>query len=160
MIKRTLQIIAIIIFIGFAVIQFLRPDFTSPPIVQSETLEASTQIPENVQKILTRSCNDCHSNATVYPWYSNIQPSASFLADHIAEGRKELNFSVFNTYETNKKRRKLEEICEQVQMKQMPLPSYLWIHWDAKLSEEEIKILCNWTETEREKLSKFQSTSQ
>jgi len=152
MLKRALQIIAIFIFIGFAAIQFIRPDFTNPPIIQSETLEAATQIPENVQKILTRSCTDCHSNQTVYPWYSRIQPSARFLEDHIGEGRREMNFSVWNTYETTKKLRRLDEICEQIQAKEMPLPSYLWIHRDAELSAEEIKIVCDWTVTERTRL--------
>lgn len=154
MIKRTLQVIAIIIFVAFIAIQFVRPDFTNPQITQGQTLEDSTQVPENVAKILTRSCADCHSNQTNYPWYSYIQPSASFLAGHITEGRKELNFSVFNTYPVNKKRRKLEELCEQIQWKAMPLPSYLWIHGDAKLSDDEIKIVCDWTKIEREKLEK------
>ena len=67
MVKRILQIIALVIFVSFVAIQFIRPDFTNPPINQAETLEASTQVPENVQKILTRSCNDCHTNATIYP---------------------------------------------------------------------------------------------
>lgn len=149
MVKRVLQVVVIIVFIGFVVSQFFRPDFTAPPIVQSETLESSIQIPENVEKILTRSCADCHSNQTVYPWYSKIQPSAGFLANHIAEGRRELNFSIFNTYENRKKSRKLAEMCEQVEKHEMPLPSYLWIHWNAKLSDEEIKTLCDWTESAR-----------
>ena len=142
MVKRILQIIALVLFLGFVAIQFSRPDFTNPPINQAETLEVSTQVPENVQKILTRSCNDCHTNATIYPWYSNIQPGASFQKSHIDEGRRKLNFSIWNTNEIGRKRKKLGEICEQVQSKEMPLPSYLWIHRDAKLSDEDIKILC------------------
>lgn len=153
MFKRVLQIVVIIVFVGFIVIQFFRPDFTNPPIVKGETLQDSTQVPENVNALLQRSCNDCHSNETVYPWYSKIQPSAWFLKDHIDEGRREMNFSVWNTYETRKKNRKLEEICEQIQSKEMPLPSYLWIHGNAKLSDEEIKIICDWTQKEREKLN-------
>lgn len=159
MIKRILKIIVIALFVGFIVIQFFRPDFTNPPIVQSETLEASSQIPENVEAILTRSCADCHSNQTNYPLYSYIQPSANFLAGHIKEGRRELNFSVFNTYDKRKKIRKLEEMCEQVQYEEMPLPSYLWIHWSAKLSGEEIKTLCDWTEFERNRLNQNQTAT-
>lgn len=156
MLKRILQIIVIVLFVGFVAIQFIRPDFANPPINQAETLEASTQVPENVQKILTTSCNDCHSNATVYPWYSYIQPAGSFQKGHIDHGRSHLNFSVWNTYEKGKKRRKLAEVCEESQSKAMPLPSYLWIHWSAKLSDEDIKILCDWTESERAKLDNSQ----
>lgn len=149
--KRILKIIAIILIIAFAAIQFFRPDFNNPPVNPSETLESSGQVPENVQAVLKRSCYDCHSNETVYPWYSKIQPSAWFLADHISEGRRELNFSVWKTYETRRQSRKLEEMCEQVQSGEMPLSSYLWMHWGATLSVEEVKTICDWTEQERAK---------
>ncbi len=150
--KKVLKIIAIVVVVAFIVIQFIRPDFTNPPVNQAETLESATQVPENVQAILNRSCKDCHSNETKYPWYSRIQPSAWFLADHIEEGRRELNLSVWKTYEPRRQRRKLGEICEQIQAKEMPLPSYLWIHWDAKMSEAEIKTICDWTVAEQAKI--------
>ena len=152
MVKRILQAIVLVIFLAFVAIQFVRPDFTNPPINAADTLEASTQVPENVQRVLERSCNDCHTNATVFPWYSQIQPSASFLKGHIDDGRRHLNFSTWNTNDVGKKRRKLGELCEQAQNKEMPLPSYLWVHWNAKLSDEDIKILCDWTDAERKKL--------
>lgn len=150
--KKVLKIIAIVVFLGFIGIQFIRPAFTNPPLVTGETLAEVTQVPEDVQAILKKSCNDCHSNETVYPWYSYIQPSASFLKDHIDEGRREVNFSVWKTYDAKKQRRKLAEMCEQVESKEMPLPSYLWIHWDAKLTDAERKTLCDWTEAERAKI--------
>ena len=151
--KKTLKILAILIFLGFIVIQFFRPDFTNPPVNQAETLQSAVNVPENVQAILTRSCMDCHSHETKYPWYSKIQPSAWFLADHIAEGRRELNFSSFKTYEPSRQRRKLSEICDETKGRFMPLPSYLWIHRDAQLSDAEIKTLCDWTESESAKIA-------
>jgi hypothetical protein len=151
--KKALKIIAIVLFVLFIAAQFIRPDFTNPPVTQAETLQMTTTVPDNVQAILKRSCNDCHSNETTYPWYSKIQPSASFLKNHIDDGRRNLNFSVWNTYETKKKRKKFDEICQQVNDKEMPLPSYLWIHWDAKLSAEDSKTLCDWTQTESMKLA-------
>jgi hypothetical protein len=150
--KKALKIIVIILFTEFVVLQFFRPDFTNPPVTQAETLEAATQVPENVQAILKRSCNDCHTNDTFYPWYSKIQPSAWFLKGHIDDGRRHLNFSTWNTLETRRKKRKLEEICEQVEGKFMPLPSYLWVHWSAKLSDEEGKLLCDWATAEKVRL--------
>ena len=151
--KRALKIIVIVLFLCFIVMQFFRPDLSNPQVNDAETLEAATQVPENIAAILQRSCSDCHTNKTFYPWYAQIVPSSWFLAQHIDEGRRELNFSVWNTYETRKKRRKLDEICEQVKAKAMPLPSYLWIHWSAKLSDEEIKVLCDWTEGEGRRLA-------
>ncbi|HEY0426428.1 MAG TPA: heme-binding domain-containing protein [Pyrinomonadaceae bacterium] len=150
--KKALKIIAIVLFVVFVVLQFFRPDFTNPPVTQAETLEATTQVPENVEAILKRSCNDCHTNETSYPWYSKIQPSASFLKGHIDEGRGQLNFSVWGTYEARRKRKKLEEVCEQVNAKEMPLTSYVLIHWSAKLSDENAKILCDWATAEKTRI--------
>jgi len=153
--KKTLKIIAIGLLVAFVAIQFYRPDRTNPPIVEAETLAATTQIPENVNKILARSCNDCHSNETVYPWYSNISPFSWLLAEHIEEGRRELNVSVWTTYSAKKKRHKLEEVCEQVTSDAMPHSQYLWIHRDALLSPEDKKILCDWAETEKAQIEEL-----
>ena len=150
--KRALQIFVLVLFLAFAAIQFVRPNFTNPPIVAGQTLTAIAQVPEDVEKILTRSCADCHSNATVYPWYSRIQPSAWFLSGHIGEGRQQLNFSEWGSYENRRKKRKLGEICEQVETGEMPLPSYLWIHRDAQMSAEEIRKICDWTQSEAAKI--------
>jgi hypothetical protein len=154
--KRILKIVVIIFIVAFIAAQFFRPDRTNPPIVQAETLEATTDIPDNVAQILRRSCNDCHSNQTIYPWYSNLTPFSWLLKNHIDEGRAELNFSVWNTYDAKKKARKLDEICDQVISGEMPHSQYLWIHRDAILSDEDKKLLCDWEQAEREKIRQTQ----
>ncbi len=151
--RKILKIIALVLVFGFVVIQFYRPDRTNLPVVQAETLEATTQVSENVAAILKRSCSDCHSNETIYPWYSNISPFSWLLADHIEEGRRELNYSVWNTYSAKKKRHKFEKICEQITSGEMPHNQYLWLHADAQLSEEDKKIVCDWAETEKAKIA-------
>ncbi len=150
--KKAIKIAVIVLFAAFIAIQFYRPDFTNPPVNAAETLQASTRVPENVQAILDRSCADCHTNNTVYPWYAKIQPSASFLAGHIAEGRQKFNMSVYNTFETARKRRKLSQICEQVESGEMPLFSYTLIHRSAALSAADKKVLCDWTTAESARL--------
>lgn len=144
MLKKIVKILAVVIVAALVVIQFFRIDKTNPTIVEGNTIDAAMAVPPDVKLILGRSCNDCHSNNTVYPWYSNVQPVAWFLKDHIDEGRHELNLSEFNTYSAKKKKRKLEEVCEMVESAAMPLPSYLWIHRDAGLSETEKRALCDW----------------
>jgi hypothetical protein len=151
--KKILQIAAILLVAAFIVIQFIRPDQTNPPVVAAESIESSIAIPENVSSILARSCADCHTNTTKYPWYSQIAPASWFLANHVRDGRKELNLSVWNTYTDKKKSHKLEELCEQVEQGAMPLPSYLWIHRDAALKEGEARILCDWANAERAKIA-------
>jgi len=152
MLKKILNIALIVIVVAFVVGQFIRPDFTNPPVNASETVWASTSVPDDVHQVLVRSCNDCHSNETAYPWYAKITPSNWYLADHIAEGRREMNLSVWNTYSPKKKMKKLEEVCEQVEQREMPLPSYLWLHGDAKLSDSDKTLLCNWAKAESSRI--------
>ena len=152
MVRKILMITVIVLALVFVVAQFIRPDFSNPPAVQGETLFAATSVPTEVQQTLVRSCNDCHSNETRYPWYSKLTPFNFFLASHIDDGRRELNFSVWNTYSKDKKVRKLEELCEQVKHAEMPLPSYLWIHRDAVLSESDSRMLCDWSKAEQSRI--------
>lgn len=147
--KKALKITVIVLAAIFVVAQFIRPDRSAPAVNPAETLEANANVPENVKAILQRSCNDCHSNATAYPWYSNISPASWFLQNHINEGRHELNFSTWGTYAENRKARKLDEICEMVRSREMPLPSYLWIHRYAAMSDDDIRTICVWTEAVR-----------
>ena len=148
MAKKLLKIFVLVIAAGLVIIQFFRIDRTNPPIVETETLEAAVAVPADISQIISRACNDCHSHKTTYPWYSQLQPSGWFLRDHVDHGRSHLNLSVFNTYDTKKKVKRLEEICEQVESKEMPLPSYLWLHGEAVLSESDAKALCDWTKAE------------
>ena len=142
--KKILKIVLIVLVVAFVIAQFIRPDQANPAIDPAQTLEASVQVPDNVEEILKRSCNDCHTNTTAYPWYSQISPVSWFLNNHIQDGRRELNWSVWNTYSAKKKSKKLEEVCEQVKTGEMPLPSYLWIHRDAVLQDGDANILCDW----------------
>jgi hypothetical protein len=151
--KKILKLVAIVLFIGFIAIQFVRPEKTNPPTNPAETMQTTMQIPENVQIILKKSCNDCHSHESVYPFYSNIAPISWQVIDHINDGRKKLNFSVWNTYDVKKKKRKLEGICEEMQIGQMPMWQYTLIHRDAVVSADDIKSVCDWTSSEVEKFN-------
>jgi len=152
MIKKILKVVVILLAVAFVVIQFFRIDKAAPPVVRGETIEAAVNVPPDISLILGRSCADCHSNTTYYPWYVNIQPVAWFMQDHINDGRRHFNMSVFNTYAPKKKAKKLEEICEQVESGEMPLPSYLWIHRDAVLRDTEANALCDWAKQEQAKI--------
>jgi len=142
----------IVVAASFVVLQFYRPDRNNPPVIEAETLEAATIVPEDVHAVLSGSCADCHSHKTIYPWYSNISPFSWFLADHIDDGRSHLNFSTWNTYSVSQKTKRLEEICEQVEARAMPLPSYLWIHRNSRLNESDSKVLCDWAEREKSRI--------
>ena len=94
-------------------------------------------VPESVMNVLETSCYDCHSNNTNYPWYSKVQPVRLLMDKHIREGKKELNFNEFGNYSERMKRNNIQSIGSQVEEGEMPLPSYLIMHEEAKLSGEE-----------------------
>jgi hypothetical protein len=141
--KRILLALLVLLLLA----QFVRPPRNNPPVDTAKELRA----PAHVQPILERACNDCHSNRTTYPWYANVTPLNWYLADHIEEGRHELNFSDFNAYKTKRKARKMEEICEQVEEGEMPLREYTWLHPAAKLSALDKQTLCAWSKGEMQR---------
>lgn len=153
--KRAVIALAII----FAAAQFIRPSMTNPPVDESRTLRAKTQVSPEVHAIMERSCNDCHSNKTTWPWYSQIAPTSWYLSFHVNEGRTELNLSDWAAYDTREATHKLEEICEEVKAGEMPMKSYLLIHPSANLSDADKQALCNWTEQERARLAAPQASN-
>lgn len=116
----------------------------------SSSIEKIHAVPDSVMQILKTSCYDCHSNNTVYPWYSNIQPISLWLYDHIEEGKEELNFSVFGTYSIRRQFHKLEEIDREVEEGEMPLNSYTIIHRNAKIDQYGKSAISGWVKTLRD----------
>jgi hypothetical protein len=101
-------------------------------------------VPVSVQQTLEKSCYDCHSNHTEYPWYSNIQPLGFWLKDHVDEGKEELNFSEFNSYTPKRKAKKMKEIVKEIEEGEMPLSSYTLIHRNSILTEAQKAELIEW----------------
>ena len=98
--------------------------------------------PEEVEAILRRSCYDCHSNESKWPWYSRVAPVSWFVAGHVKEGREHLNFSDWAPIRDNMYIR--EEIYEETAEGKMPLKSYLLMHSGAKVTKAELETLKTW----------------
>ncbi|WP_312206622.1 heme-binding domain-containing protein [Epilithonimonas hominis] len=113
--------ILVVLLMVFIIIQFFPIDKTNPTTNEGMDFLKIKNTPEPIAKLIKNSCYDCHSNETKYPFYSNIQPVAWLLKNHIDEGRKELNFSTFATYEPKRQAQKLEEAAEYIEQKKMPL---------------------------------------
>jgi hypothetical protein len=114
--------------LGFALIQLIPygRDHTNPPVLQEPNWDAQTRA------IAQRACFDCHSNETVWTWYSNIAPVSWLVQRDVDQGRDELNFSEWETGEDE-----AEDIAEVILEGEMPLPIYLIMHPEARLSEAE-----------------------
>ena len=130
-----------VLLVAFIILQFFRIDKTNPPVDKKMDFLTIKKTPENLSKMIKSACYDCHSNETEYPWYANVQPFGWFLKDHIDEGRRELNFSTFATYEPLRQAKKLNKAAKEVKEGEMPLESYLLMHKEAKLNLDQKELL-------------------
>lgn len=149
--KKTTKIL-IGILILLILIQFIRPARNNGDAFGRNDFTHEIQTPDSIMKILKVSCFDCHSNHTDYPWYTEINPVGWWLTRHINEGKRELNFSEFVTYNAKRKDKKLEETAKEVKEHEMPLDSYTWVHKDAKLTEQQVNAVVQWAENARAQL--------
>lgn len=132
---RWFLLVAVVVSVG---IQFVPVARSNPPV------EAEAPADPNVRAVLRRACYDCHSNATVWPWYSKIAPFSWLIARDVYEGRKELNFSTWNRYTTKQQVKKLKESWEEVVEGEMAPWYYLPVHREAVLSAEDQALLREW----------------
>ncbi|MDD7913318.1 heme-binding domain-containing protein [Polaribacter ponticola] len=140
---KTLKIILLILLVAFVGVQFIPTERNQTNIVPVTDFMLVNNVPNNIKNKLQVSCYDCHSNNTKYPWYNKIQPVAWFLEEHIKDGKKELNFSEWESLSNRRKASKLRSIIKQIESGEMPLNSYTLIHKDAKFSKKETNEIIN-----------------
>lgn len=131
----------------FVIAQIVQPKRTNPPVIPSRTLQAHIDVPQPVQAILSRACNDCHSNLTVWPRYSHVAPISWVVIDDVNEARRHMNFSDWEQQNPKQQSDSLKAMCKDVRDVKMPLVSYRLLHPNARLSQTDIDTLCSWTET-------------
>lgn len=127
----------------------------SPPVGSADAgrpLLSGATVDPQVLSILDRSCGDCHSEATRYPWYSYVAPVSWLIKSDVVEGRQHLNLSRWGDYSMVRRQRSLSEIANQVRDREMPPWQYTVIHRDAKLSAGEVTAVFQWTQKERTRL--------
>lgn len=156
--KLILKIVGGLVAVGVIAllgIQFVPVQRTNPPVVS----EPKWDSPET-KALAERACFDCHSNQTKWPWYSYVAPASWLVANHVREGRAELNFSEWGMAHGSEAMREDEEgedeereggergeggepdeIAEEVEEGKMPIPSYLLLHPEARLSPAETQAL-------------------
>ena len=125
--------------VGFIVIQFVPVNRTNPPV------EGDLRAPAEVLSVLRRACYDCHSNETVWPWYSRIAPVSWVTARDVHEGRAALNFSTWNRLSANKQAEAMRESWKEVAEGEMPTWFYLALHPEARLSPADQSLLRAWS---------------
>ena len=97
-----------------------------------------------VETILHRSCEACHSSSVPLPWYGHVAPASWLVVSHVDKGIKKWDLAVWS--ERKPLHGEKEDMCDSVNDHSMPLPSYTWVHPRAKLTEGDIDVLCKWAE--------------
>lgn len=150
--SRTKKILLALLLL-FIAIQFIRPAHNKSEQVQPTDFAKIYTVPDSIQIILRTACYDCHSENTHYPWYSNIQPLAWIMANHIKNGKDKLNFSEFGNYTVRRQISKLKGIAGQIKDDEMPLSSYKMLHKNARLSQVEKILLIDWMQKKADSIS-------
>lgn len=133
--KKALIIIVLILI----AIQFIPGNKTNPPVT------SEINAPNEIIAIFKKSCYDCHSNETVWPWYSHIVPVSLLIEQDVNKGRSHLNFSEWESLSRKDKSKLKEEIWEMIEKENMPLGKYLLLHPNAELSSRGKEIIREWS---------------
>lgn len=142
---KKILLYGIFIFLSFQLIQI---DKENPSVDKKIDYNRVTYASPEIQKILKKACYDCHSNEVNYPWYSSIAPISWFIKEHVNQGKEYVNFSEYGKYNRYQKEHINSSLYRVIENKTMPLNSYLWMHKEANLSEEDYILLLNWFQTQ------------
>jgi Haem-binding domain len=138
---RRLKQTAVAFFVILAAAQLVRPERSNPAIDASRTIQAHVAPTSGLPAILDRACRDCHSNTTVWPWYTEIAPVSWLMAYGVKKGRNAVNFSEWAAYAPELQRAMLVASCQDVSAGKMPGP-YTVLHPETRLSPHDIETIC------------------
>jgi hypothetical protein len=154
-------LLCLILLIGISSV-FIHPYGNVKAIskASSNPVFAGAQIEPQISGILQRSCQNCHSERTTWPWYSYVAPVSWMVESDVRDGRSHFNMSRWDEYNTDDRIQILAGISTMVRNKEMPLPQYLLLHRDAKLSAADIDLIYQWAQGERKRLKAEQKRDQ
>ena len=151
--KKGLIIVILLLLVG---IQFVPVDKTNPRVKPYLNYVSVTDAPREVEEIIKRSCYDCHSNETKYPWYANVAPMSWVIKSHVDKGREELNFSEWGNYPEEEAKQKQKECFIEITNASMPKTTYTILHSKAKLTSDQVLLLQKWFTSQKKEKPKSQ----
>lgn len=132
---------------ALVIIQFIHPKKNKSEGPQPNFIGNVYPIPADVKTVMEKACNDCHTNNTKYPWYATLQPIHWWMENHVKEGKQHVNYDEYTNRPLRYQFHKMEETIDMIKEGEMPLDSYTWTHKDAKLTDNEKKLIVNWAES-------------
>jgi len=128
--------------VAVAALQFIPVKRDNPPV------KFEVEAPADVHRLLERACYDCHSNKTRWPWYSRVAPVSWLVARDVHRGRREVNFTDWPSFDFEEQEHLLSDIAKAVDRRKMPLPIYLSLHAEARLTAADRRRLVAWARGE------------
>ena len=150
--ERGLAILGALSLAGLAAMQFARVDRRNFRVDETDTIEARMPVPAPVSAILHRACRDCHTDQTVWPWYSAVAPAHWLMTADVNTGREHMNLSRWGRYRLGEQVARLNGICDMVRSGKMPLWYYRPLHPSVSLSANDVAQLCAWTDSQSTQL--------
>lgn len=133
--------VGVVLLVVVAAAQLVRPDRTNPRTDPRRTIQAHAATTPALGAVLDRSCRDCHSNDTVWPWYTQIAPVSWVMASAVSEGRRVVNFSEWGAYSPTQQQELLRASCKAARADRMP-GVYARLRQDTRLSTQDIDTIC------------------
>jgi len=140
--RRRLKQIALVFLVLLAAAQLIRPNRANPPIEASRTIQAHLAWAPGLSPILDRACGQCHSNATVWPWYTGIAPLSWLMVYGVNLGRKAVNYSEWAAYPPEQQRALLVASCQDASSGKMPGSAYTTLYPASRLSPQDVETIC------------------
>jgi hypothetical protein len=150
LLRRWIYRLAIVTGVFLVASQFVPVDRSNPAADPAKAIDATENLPIAVKQVFARSCNNCHSNQTAWPWYSYVAPVSWLISRDVQHARKKMNFSEWGSYTAKKREENLEDICEQMTDGDMPDGKYALLHREARITQEDRAAVCQWTEDSRQ----------
>lgn len=149
MIRLSRRNVGIALVTVSAAIQLVPVRHDNPSTGSSATLA----MPDTVRTVFRRSCNDCHSHDTTWPWYAYVAPASWLVSHDVTDGRRHLNLSNWDAYAPDVQQRKLLDLTDEIQMGDMPPWYYTRLHPDAALTQTDLDAVVGWAEAASAKLA-------
>jgi hypothetical protein len=152
-VKRFLRFSAIAMCLAVVASSFIHPHGPVKMARSSAPLLEGSGATSEVTRVFEQSCQNCHSERTEWPWYSYVAPLSWLIEADVHDGRSHMNLSQWDGYTEEQKVELLTKIGVDVRNHRMPLPKYLKLHPQARLSNDDVTRLYTWTQSERRRLS-------
>ncbi|HKI94377.1 MAG TPA: heme-binding domain-containing protein [Gemmatimonadales bacterium] len=145
--RRLARAVGAALVIALVGAQFIRPEHPRGVLPSDGRMNDLVTVPNGVDSLLRRSCYDCHSDETRWPWYSHVAPVSWLVIHDVRHARGDLDFSRWSTDPVREPtpQQQFRWMCQDVRRDIMPPRLYLLMHADARLSEADKDLLCGWT---------------